>query len=352
MTPFQDQPKDVDFLPAESIVRMWNGYPIRFDPATERLSFTDMWKPAGAERRKKSSLWIPNKNIQALAQEITQGRNSCLEAGTGFEPYVVIHGGPNAGTWGCIELALAYAEFLDPKFWLWVLRTFVQARTGQLVPAHQTPAVDLAPVMAKLDSLAARLEALEAQVTSSQEADSAAPRGAEIIVARLLDALSKNAAENALRLNELENRLAELEQRLRCDAIDGRHNIRQFIKTELAKQLDAALSPLSAASAPPMSETPSSPLSRVESEAWARLIAAWWSLFGGKRRAAREIVALAEAGLFDAATQAGRSRQFAVAAERSEGISYPVQDGALIVRLRRGERKAGLPFLYWLEPVL
>jgi BMFP domain-containing protein YqiC len=239
----------------------------------------------------------------------------------------------------------------DDEAWK-VMRALVMSYFKARPVAAQTPAVDLAPVMAKLDSLAARLEALEAQVASSKEADSAAPRGAEIIVARLLDALSKNAAENALRLNELENRLIELEQRLRCDAIDGRHNVRQFIKTELAKQLSAAPSPLSAASAPPMSETPSSPLSRVESEAWARLIAAWWSLFGGKRRAAREIVALAEAGLFDAATQAGRSRQFAVAAERSEGISYPVQDGALIVRLRRGERKAGLPFLYWLEPEL
>jgi hypothetical protein len=60
-----------------------------------------------------------------------------FEAGTGFEPYVTIKGGANAGTWMCVELALAYAEFLDPKFWLWVLRTFVQVRTGQLVPVHQ-----------------------------------------------------------------------------------------------------------------------------------------------------------------------------------------------------------------------
>jgi hypothetical protein len=157
MTPFQDQPEGKNLSPAAfSTIPMWNGHPVRFDPVTQRLFATDMWKATGGEKRNQPASWLRYQGAQGLAQEITQGANSHLESGTGFEPYVTIHGGPNAGTWMCVELALAYAEFLDPKFWLWVLRTFVQARTGQLVPVAQTPAVDLAPVMAKLDSLAAR----------------------------------------------------------------------------------------------------------------------------------------------------------------------------------------------------
>lgn len=131
MPDFIDTSSKQNLTPSSFLtVPMWNGVPIRFDPVTQRLHSTDMWKAAGGQSRNKPSKWLRNQGAQGLAHEITQSPNLGFEAGTGFEPYVTIKGGANAGTWMCIELALAYAEFLDPKFWLWVLRTFVQVRTG------------------------------------------------------------------------------------------------------------------------------------------------------------------------------------------------------------------------------
>jgi hypothetical protein len=235
----------------------------------------------------------------------------------------------------------------DNEAWR-VMRALVASYFKAHPVTDSTPAANLALLMAKLDALAARVEARDALLTPETIAEVVAPKVAEI----LRPQFSATIAQLSGSISQLSRQLEEVKNFLRCDAINGRHNIRQFITSELEKLPSAAPSPLSSASLQAMSEAPSSVASRALSEAWARLIAAWWNMFGGKLRPAREIVALAEAGLFDAPSQAGRSRQFAVAAERCEGALYFVQDGALKVRLRRGERKAGSPTLYCLEPEL
>jgi hypothetical protein len=329
---FQNQPESEDLLPATaSIVRSWNGIPIRFDPVTERLCLTDMHKAAGGESRNKPNEWLSKQRVQALAQEIAQSGNSRFEAGTGFEPYVTIQGGNNAGTWGCIELALAYAEYLNPKFWLWVLQTFVLVRTGQLVPAHQASGLVLAD--SEVDKIA----------------EAVAPRVAVILRPQFGETISQITGT----ISQLSRQLEEVKAFLRHDAINGRYNLCQFIQRQMSKPQSSGDSPAPLRSQALQINASVSPSSRAAAlEAWARLIAAWWNLFGGKLRRASEIAPLAEAGLLDADSSSGRSKQFARMAERCEGALYTVQDGALKVRLRRGERKAGSPMLYCLEPEL
>lgn len=184
-------------------------------------------------------------------------------------------------------------------------------------------------------------------------AEVVAPRVAEIILPEVLGAISQLSR----RLDEVESsmsrRLDEVEKRLWHDAINGRHNIRQFIERQMSKPQSSGDSPAPLRSQALQINASVSPSSRAAAlEAWARLIAAWWNLFGGKLRRASEIAPLAEAGLLDADSSSGRSKQFARMAERCEGALYSVQDGALKVRLRRGERKAGSPMLYCLEPEL
>jgi hypothetical protein len=184
-------------------------------------------------------------------------------------------------------------------------------------------------------------------------AEVVAPRVAEIILPEVLGAISQLSR----RLDEVESsmsrRLDEVEKRLWHDAINGRHNIRQFIERQMSKPQSSGDGPAPLRSQALQINASVSPSSRAAAlEAWARLIAAWWNLFGGKLRRASEIAPLAEADLLDADSSNGRSKQFARMAERCEGALYSVQDGALKVRLRRGERKAGSPMLYCLEPEL
>jgi hypothetical protein len=313
-----------------STVFLFNGRPVRLD-ILNRLSLTDMWKAGGAEQRNKPKQWLANNAPKRLHNRLLQGQNSALESGTGPEPRLileVIHGGPNAGTWACIELALAYAEYLDEEFWLWVLRTFVQVRTGQLVPAVQAPAVILS---------AADVERI-AEAVSPKVAELVAPKVAEILRPQFSESIS-----------QLSRQLEEVKVFLRHDAINGRHNIRQFIERQLSK------SPVAGNSARPQPQAPQAFVKnlaqlRADCLAWRNLMSAAWIAWQGRPSRASDFVALAEAGLFDAGSDRGRALQFASAAARCEGASYWIQEGAVEIRLRRGPGATGSPRLYWLEP--
>lgn len=139
---------------ALSDARSWNGRTVRRD-AEGRFHLTDMWKAAGAEQRNKPKQWLSTQDSQELAKEITQRRNSAFEADTGFEPVVTVRGGSSAGTWACVEMAVAYAAYLDKAFYLWMIHTFLAARNGHLVPA--SAAVDLGPLLAEFGSLKSQL---------------------------------------------------------------------------------------------------------------------------------------------------------------------------------------------------
>lgn len=317
------------------MILVWNNRPVRLD-SLERLSLTDMWKACGAEQRNKPKEWLPNKSAKRLYSLLLQRGNSPLESATGLEPHhilEVIHGGPNAGTWACIELALAYAAYLDEQFWLWMYQSLADNRaskTAQALPFSApalVPPVDLSPLMAKIDALTARVEALEAQLDACKLAEKIAPRVAENILPQVFEALS------------------EMEQRLWHDAINGRYNLRHFMETQLAKPQSAAKPNPKRQQASGGSAADPARL-RVETAGWASLASAVWKARGGKPGRARDFAALAPAGLFNAASDHGRAIQFAKAADKREGQSFGVQDGAIVVRFCVG---TDTPRSYWLE---
>lgn len=321
------------------IFPMWNGHVIRFDPATERLSFTDMWKACGSEERNKPALWLGAKRIQEIAEEIAQDKKSHLEPGTEFKPYIAIHGGPNAGTWGCVELALAYAAHLDTKLWLWMLHSGLQSQTSPSASSSLPPplASDLAVLMAKFDALAAQLAAPPSPALSIADlrriSGILSPRVAEIVAPRVADLVASQVAEIvANRIDEkVASRLLEVYQELGSGARERR------------------ASPVAPSSgAKPVRRR--TPRDRAASEGFERLMDAAWTAGKTKPWRAGEIVALDKAGLFDSNTDRGRAKQFSATAALCGEKSFRVQDGAIAARLRSGVDRLGN--FYWLEPEL
>lgn len=143
-----------DFSPIPS----WNGHPVRLD-SQGRLSLTDMWKATGGEDRNHPSKWLANKRTQGLVAKLKERvQNSALVLR-------VIRSGANAGTWAHINLAVAYAEHLDPAFWLWVTDTFLAAGDGRLVPA---PSPAAPPAVA--EEMTGAIEDMRAEMRAGMKA--------------------------------------------------------------------------------------------------------------------------------------------------------------------------------------
>jgi hypothetical protein len=200
----------------------------------------------------------------------------------------------------------------------------------------------------------------------------------EAVVAESTPQLIETISQNVLKI--VSGVGGQVDVSIRRDAIQGRANIYSFIERELRKTetrlatlmtngapLDGAnrssratAAKTSAAKTSSAKKSTSSATvessnpacQRAASKAWQRLVEAWWMTFAGMRRRAGEIAALAQADLFDADSERGRALQFASAAARCEGARFLVQDGAIWVRLRRGQGTKGSPRLYWLEPEL
>ena len=88
------------------------------------FSLNDLHRAGGGEPRHRPALWLRTKQVQELVAELDSDAQICA--------LVVQRGGSGAGTYGCRELALAYAAWISPAFHVRVLRAADAVLTGQV----------------------------------------------------------------------------------------------------------------------------------------------------------------------------------------------------------------------------
>lgn len=81
-----------------------------------RYSLNDVYKASGRGDEKRPSKWFDNKQTSELVQE--------LELEAHIPASRIIRGGRHQGTYVCKELVLMYATWLDPRFYIDVVRAF------------------------------------------------------------------------------------------------------------------------------------------------------------------------------------------------------------------------------------
>lgn len=116
----------------------------------------DMHRAAGASPRKAPWRWTRRQEVQDLIANLS-GNSPDMESLRTEE-------GRNGGTWLCRELAVAYAAYLDADFYLFVIRVFLAAGDGHLVPAAPALAPELSAALARLDRMEASVAAMHATV--------------------------------------------------------------------------------------------------------------------------------------------------------------------------------------------
>ena len=108
-----------------------DGIEIRTD-VQGRYCLNDLHKASGNERKNEPSLFLGNKQTQALIQELT---DTGIPVSQQIQPVSVIRGGLEQGTYVVKELVYAYAMWISAAFNLKVIRTFDAVATGQMQPA-------------------------------------------------------------------------------------------------------------------------------------------------------------------------------------------------------------------------
>jgi len=83
-----------------------------------RVSLNDCHHAAGGEPRHRPSRWLANAQTQALIAEVETAGN----------PAVWASEGRNGGTFAAQQLVIAYAAWIDPKFHLQVVNTFLASK--------------------------------------------------------------------------------------------------------------------------------------------------------------------------------------------------------------------------------
>lgn len=111
----------------------------------------DLHKASGGNPKHRPSLFLRNKDTKELIQAIDehhqpQSTNMCFDTqdqnpNLGFEikstAYEVIHGGNEQGVYACRELVYAYANWIEPRFYLMVLQVFDRVVNPQMTYTNQ-----------------------------------------------------------------------------------------------------------------------------------------------------------------------------------------------------------------------
>lgn len=97
--------------------------------AEGRFNLNALHRASGSANKDRPSLWLENKQTKKLIEELS--RNSRL----GLEPVNSVKGGKTPGTFAAEQLAVAYANWISPAFYLKVINTFLDYKKGTLQPA-------------------------------------------------------------------------------------------------------------------------------------------------------------------------------------------------------------------------
>ena len=86
----------------------------------EMISLTDLWKEAGSVETKAPKFWLSNEETKGFLRAVSK----MLKV---TETYLLkIKRGKNGGTWGHKQIALEYAQYLDPKLAVMVNSIFFE----------------------------------------------------------------------------------------------------------------------------------------------------------------------------------------------------------------------------------
>lgn len=135
---------------------------IRTDP-DGRVSLNDCHNAAGGLPRHRPSRWLANARTKALVAEME----------TAGIPAVTSSEGRGGGTFAAPPLAIAYAAWIDPKFHLQVVNTFLEVKQN----ASSAPAIDLQSALSDPGLLRALLlEHADARIALTQKVEELTPR--------------------------------------------------------------------------------------------------------------------------------------------------------------------------------
>lgn len=141
---------------------------IRTD-AEGRVSLNDCHHAAGGEPRHRPSRWLANVQTKALIAEME----------TAGIPAVKASEGRGGGTFAAQQLVIAYAAWIDPKFHLQVVNTFLAAKVA--VPAAPSPMQDLQAALNDPATLRGLLlDHADARLALERQVDALAPRAAAL----------------------------------------------------------------------------------------------------------------------------------------------------------------------------
>ncbi len=96
-----------------------------------RFNLNSLHKASGLGTHKAPSKWLANQSTIKLIQELD---NQNPNSGCALK---VNNGGNNSGTFAVEQLAVAYANWISPKFYLQVINTFLDYKTGKLQPIQK-----------------------------------------------------------------------------------------------------------------------------------------------------------------------------------------------------------------------
>jgi hypothetical protein len=115
-----------------------------------RYNLNALHKASGKDPSKAPTQWFRWGPAQDFIEEV---KSHCASTQTGtksttYEPLKVVNGGSNPGTFAHELIAVEYAGWISPKFRILVNQTFIDYRTGKLVPAQQAPVAPEDPTLA------------------------------------------------------------------------------------------------------------------------------------------------------------------------------------------------------------
>ena len=142
----------------ELVVFEYEGEEVRFDPAAQMWNLNVMHRAAGSERSKEPSRWLNQAQTQDLLAALTEAETTCLNGS--ISVLVETREGRNGGTWALPVLALAYAHYLLPKFYIACNRWMLERVTGQQISGAPS---GRAKVEARLNALEAEVAQLKAE---------------------------------------------------------------------------------------------------------------------------------------------------------------------------------------------
>ena len=134
---------------------------IRRDDAG-RYSLNDLHRAAGGQSKHRPSVWLANQQAQELVREVD------LEAE--IPALARTRGGAHAGTFAVEQLLIAYAAWIDPRFHLRVVNTFLQVQREVRPQANVSPLADPAALRELL------LVHAEQEISLQQQLDQQSPQ--------------------------------------------------------------------------------------------------------------------------------------------------------------------------------